>query len=72
MGGPAGEEGRELILRLQQGLKQDGVTVSVSQLCRWFEVPRRTVYYRSIKSPPKVQESLASPIKQMIEAQPSL
>lgn len=60
-----------MILRLQQGLKQEGVTVSVSQLCRWFEVPRRTVYYRSVKTPPKVKEHLASPIKQMIEAEPS-
>jgi hypothetical protein len=28
-----------------QGLKEDGYSVSISKLCRWFEVPRRTVYY---------------------------
>lgn len=71
MRGPAGEEGRGLILRYQQGLKQDGIAVLVSQLCRWFGMSRRTVYYRSITSAPKVQESLASPIKHMIDAEPS-
>jgi len=60
-----------LIARVQQGLKDDGVVVSVSQLCRWFEVPRRTVYYRPTKSAPKVQEALATPIKALIEEEPS-
>lgn len=32
---------------VRQGLQADGITVSISKLCRWFEVPRRTVYYRS-------------------------
>ena len=60
-----------MILHIQQGLKEDGFTVSMTKLCRWFEVPRRTVYYRPVKSTPKVQERFAEPIKQMIEAEPS-
>jgi putative transposase len=56
---------------LQQGLKADGVVVSTSQLCRWFEVPRRTVYYRETKAPSKVQATLAEPIKALIEQEPS-
>jgi putative transposase len=48
-------------------LKAEGVEVSVSQLCRWFEVPRRTVYYKPVKSAPKVRPELAGPIKAMIE-----
>jgi putative transposase len=56
---------------LQQGLRADGFEVSMVKLCRWFGVARRTVYYRAIKAPPKVQEALAAPVKAMIEAEPS-
>ena len=49
----------------------EGWTVSVSQLCRWFGVPRRTVYYRPTKAPPKVRPGLAEPIKTLIEQEPS-
>ena len=45
-----------MILSLQQGLAQDGVAVSLVKLCQWFQVPRRTVYYRSTKAAPKLQE----------------
>lgn len=55
-----------MILRLQQGLLDEGVRASLSQLCRWFEVPRRTVYYQPTKAAPKVDEQLAAPIKAMI------
>ena len=34
------------MVSIQQGLRDDGVLVSMAQLCRWFDVPRRTVYYR--------------------------
>ena len=34
-----------MILGVQQGLPNDGVVAGLSRLCRWFEVPRRTVYY---------------------------
>ena len=60
-----------MILHIQQGLKEDGFTVPMTKLCRWFEVPRRTVYYKPVKSTPKVQDRFAEPIKQMIEAEPS-
>jgi len=60
-----------MILQIQQGLAAEGFAVSISKLCRWFEVPRRTVYYRTVKAPAKVQERFAEPIKAMIEAEPS-
>lgn len=60
-----------MILKVQQGLKDEGVKVSLVKLCQWFDVARRTVYYRPIKAPPKVQERFAEPIKAMIEDQPS-
>ena len=60
-----------MIVQVQKGLKDEDYAVSTSQLCRWFEVPRRTVYYRPTKSAPKVQEALATPIKALIEQEPS-
>nr|WP_304991429.1 DUF1153 domain-containing protein [Burkholderia plantarii] len=67
---PAGR-GRELIETIHQGLKEEGVVVSISQLCRWFDVPRRTVYYRPVKAHPVVQARFSEPIKAMIEESPS-
>ena len=60
-----------MIESIRQGLKDDGVEVSISQLCRWFEVPRRTVYYVPTRAAPKVKAELAEPIKELIEKEPS-
>ncbi|MCR4157673.1 integrase core domain-containing protein [Kerstersia gyiorum] len=60
-----------MILRVQQGLAAEGFEVSVSKLCRWFGVPRRTVYDRPVKSAPKVDSKYVEPIKAMIEESPS-
>ncbi len=60
-----------MILSLQQELIEDGFKVSLVKLCKWFEMPRRTVYYRSTQSAPKVQEHFVKPIKAMIEENPS-
>jgi len=45
-----------MILSLQQELIEDGFKVSLVKLCQWFEMPRRTVYYRSTKATSKLQE----------------
>ncbi|MCP5181972.1 MAG: IS3 family transposase [Pseudomonadales bacterium] len=60
-----------MILSVQQGLKEDGVDVSISQICRWFDVPRRTVYYWPTKAATCIREDLAAPIKALIEKEPS-
>jgi len=60
-----------VIETIRQGLKDDGFAVSISQLCRWFEVPRRTVYYRPSRKQPVLQDRFLQPIKQMIEENPS-
>jgi len=60
-----------VIEAIRQGLKDDGVDVSISTLCRWFQVPRRTVYYKPTKAAPKVKAELAAPIKELIEQEPS-
>jgi putative transposase len=60
-----------MIETIRQGLVAEGITVSLSQLCRWCEVPRRTVYYTPCKKAPRVQARFATPIKALIEDQPS-
>ena len=59
-----------MILGLQKQLKDDGLEVSLVKLCRWFEVPRRTVYYTPTEAQPKLQERFVMPIKAMIEETP--
>ena len=56
-----------MIQTVKQGLEAEGVKVPMTKLCQWFEVPRRSVYYKPTKSAPKVQECFETPIKAMIE-----
>lgn len=60
-----------MIETIRQGLKDEGVEVSISQICRYLGFPRRTVYYRPVKSAPKVNPELEAPIKALIEQEPS-
>ena len=59
------------MVTIQQGLREDGIRVSMAKLCRWFEQPRRTIYYKSTKAAPTVKPELAAPIKALIEEEPS-
>ena len=45
--------------------------MSITKLCTWFGVPRRTVYYTPTKAAPKVDPRFADPIKALIEQEPS-
>lgn len=60
-----------MIRTLHEGLLADGIRVSLAKLCAWFGVPRRTVYYKPTRAPPKVDPRFAGPIKAMIEKEPS-
>lgn len=60
-----------MILHIRQGLQAEGVDVPLAQLCRWFSIPRRTLYYRPTKTPPPVDPKYAGPIKALIERSPS-
>ncbi|MDR1076133.1 MAG: IS3 family transposase, partial [Xanthomonadaceae bacterium] len=60
-----------MIETIHQGLHAEGIVVSISQLCRWFDVPRRSVHYRPVKSAPKIDSKFAEPIKTLIEESPS-
>lgn len=60
-----------MIEAIQQGLREDGFDVPIAKLCRWFDVPRRTFYYRPTKAPLRLQDQIVEPIKAMIEEHPS-
>lgn len=59
------------MVTIQQGLRSEGVEVSMVKLCRWFGAARRSVYYKPTKAPPTVKPALAEPIKALIEQEPS-
>ena len=60
-----------MIETIRQGLQDDGFYVSISKLCRWFGIPRRSVYYRPVKAQPRLRQELVEPVKAMIEENPS-
>ncbi|PJG60746.1 transposase, partial [Aeromonas cavernicola] len=60
-----------MVADVQQGLRAEGTEVSISKICRWFSLPRRTWYYRSVKAAPKLQAHLVTPNKAIIEEDPS-
>lgn len=60
-----------MIEAIRQGLKAEGFEVSISKLCRWFGVARRSVYYKPRRATPKVNPDLCEPIKALIETEPS-
>ena len=60
-----------MIEAIRQGLKADGFEASISKLCRWFGVARRSLYYKRSRATPKVDPAFAGPIKALIEEEPS-
>ena len=60
-----------MIEAIRQGLKADGFEVSISKLCRWFGVARRSVYYKASRATPKVDPAFSEPIRALIEEEPS-
>ena len=53
-------------------MKEEGKSVSISKLCRWFSVPRSTFYYKSmVRKPKAVDTELEKNIWEIIQAEPS-
>ena len=55
-------------------MREEGRTVSIAKLCRWFGVPRSTFYYRPPVSAaprvPVIDAALATQIRTIIDAEP--
>ena len=58
------------MFQVQAEMAEDGDRVSISQLSRWFGVPRRTLYYKPTKQAPKVNPVLAKKVKELIDELP--
>jgi len=56
-------------------MREEGQTVSIAQLCRWFGVARSTFYYRPpVQKPPRppvVDTELVGKIRAIIDAEPA-
>ncbi|WP_271009025.1 hypothetical protein [Paucibacter sp. B51] len=48
---------------ISQGLQADGITISNSTLCMWFEGPRRRPCYQPVKTAPILQERVVAQVK---------
>jgi putative transposase len=59
-----------MVETIRRGLQNDDLHVSMTQLCRWCEGPRRSAYYKPLKTQPKMRERFVEPIKVMIEENP--
>ena len=54
-------------------MRAEGQVVSITQLCRWFGVPRSTFYYRpalGTARPPVIDEAVAKQMRAIIDAEP--
>ena len=56
---------------MQAELRTEGHKVSVTKLCRWLGIPRRTFYYQPKGSKKPLDEEKVSKIKEVIERFPS-
>jgi putative transposase len=59
-------------MQVQSEMEAEGYKVGITQLSRWFNIPRRTLYYRpKQKRKPKLDETKVARVKEKIEAFPS-
>jgi len=58
-------------MHVQSEMIQDGHRVSITKLCRWFNISRRTFYYKPKAKEPKIDEKKLHRIKETIEAYPT-
>ena len=56
---------------LYERLRAEGTPVSLSQLCRWLGLPRRSLYYRPLDQRRSVDPDKAREVKAVIERFPT-
>ncbi len=56
---------------LQASLLQEGHAVSLSKLCRWLGVPRRSMYYMAKSRPCRLNGDLVARVKLTMERFPT-
>jgi len=58
-------------MQVQSEMKQEGYHVTISQLSRWFGIPRRTLYYRPRTRKRKLDEERVRKVKEKIKEFPT-
>jgi len=58
-------------MQVQSEMKQEGHHVSISQLSRWFDIPRRTLYYHQKERTPKLDEDRVQRVKEKMQEFPT-
>ena len=54
-------------MAVQAQMRSEGKTVTLSQIAKWFGIPRRTLYYRPRKRIRRVSSELESHVKKAME-----
>ncbi len=63
--------GREEVMHVQSEMASEGHRVSITKLCRWFGISRRTFYYKPKVKEPRIDDKKLYRIKETIEAFPT-
>jgi len=58
-------------MHLQSELTQEGCQISITKLCRWFGISRRTFYYRPISREKKLDAKKVAKVKAKMEQFPT-
>jgi|GEM_PF-4536818 len=56
---------------VQSEMAADGQSVSITKLCRWLGVPRRTFYYKSVNREKKLDSDKVAKVKAKMEEFPT-
>ena len=58
-------------MHVQSEMAREGHTISITKLCSWFGISRRTFYYKPKAKEPKIDDKKLHRIKETIEAFPT-
>ena len=58
-------------MHVQSEMASEGHRVSITKLCRWLGISRRTFYYKPKAKEPRIDEKKLHRIKETIEAFPT-
>ena len=58
-------------MQVRSEMIREGYSVSITQLSRWFDIPRRTLYYQPKQREPKIDEEKVRRIKEKMESFPT-
>ena len=58
-------------MRVQSEMAKDGYRISITKLCRWFGVPRRTFYYKPVNRGKKLDPDKVAKVREKMAQFPT-